>query len=702
MINTKVDERNLFRLAALVYGNSINDKYTNDTLLSMIENAFLDSHNQPMEKDQLLSKVLTSYNVIITEAEFDSIIEKNSLVFDLETEGSTVFYTLKESVLIELQDRSSRNIEYYIDSYIEINQCSNSIKEVIYKFLYQLTTTNIVSYQKMLGDENGIEIKTDSLISVEPSAFTDYEREIISGFLSWENEEKNIVLTNIVLCCLEYCLVISGDRTNELVIDHLKERYVYLDTNILFRALGINGIHRKDVVLAFLSKCNQANMRLFITTYTKREFFDTVNYYVQRAIKLPSDNIYEDAYEELCDYNLFTYYYEWKRSHPDLPLKLFNKYVESSICQLFEKYSIEEDNRNIYGIEAQKKIEEYDRSIRRIKESDPLYVQQYFGANKHDAILAYIAEQKRREVQSVNYRADCLIATSDKQFRFWDYSRMRNSIPLLVYPSQLFALLIKLCGRSTDDMKSFVSFINIKPSVKQLPALKANAILSAISSLSDDFSTQKLLVSAVFDDDFQKVIQSTKDEEELYEMSKEYGKKIVDEEMARQSRELEKQIQMNNDNQIEIKELRNELKEEKRQRKNEQIEYAAQQSQNENESVKQEKMINTMALKHTCFHFHFFWTFIPLLSVIGGFGICILFAIGLLGKRENNITLRISEYICSTPLVQKIQDPYAWLVPAAITVTTTLLVFGIKRLFSSKRKGKREEYKENYLKRMQQ
>ena len=98
------------------------------------------------------------------------------------------------------------------------------------------------------------------------------EIELVHDFLSWENDEKNIALGNIVYCCLEYCLLINGDSTNKLLSKSLKKRTIYLDTNIIFRALGINGVSRQKVITAFLDKCLQANINLIISWHTKQEF----------------------------------------------------------------------------------------------------------------------------------------------------------------------------------------------------------------------------------------------------------------------------------------------------------------------------------------------------------------------------------------------------------------------------------------------
>ena len=693
-MNNHIDEKSLFRLAAIVYSNSTGDIYTANTLLSMIEGVLINAHNQPMQMSNIITALLENYSLIITEDEFKNIIETQILVFRVEHIGDEDYYSLTDDLYKELELKIQKGVEFYIDIYIHENGIDSSAKEIIYRYLYHLTTTNIASYKRLLGLITGKEIKSDEIISVDPTLFTDTERSIIFGFLSWDNSDKNLIITNIILCCLEYCLVISGDKANELTTAFLKERYLFLDTNIIFRALGINGSQRKIVTLAFLTKCKQAGIQLLITSYTKREFFNTLKHYVNIATKMPAENVYDDAYEDLCDYNVFAYYYDWRSKHRALPSNLFWAYLDSEVETLINLYSIVEDKSNIFSPEAQKKINEYDAGICKIKENDPSYIRYYYGVNKHDAVLVFIAEKKRMEVKKQNTKADCLIATTDKQLRFWDYSRSASREPFIVYPSQLFALLIKLTGRSTDDIKSFIGFINIKPTLKQISETKANAILSAIGSLTDDFKTQKLLVSSVLSDDFQKIILSTRDENELYEMSKTYGKKLIDDRIKEQENQIATAEQK-------LSELRMTIEQEEHSRNAERQEFEKEKSLVYNQVRKKDKMIEDMAFRHTKPQYLLCWFFLPFFAILLGISIAILIAIGIWGNNDNNLAIRIIDWFCETPIGKKMEDPYGWIIPATLGIVCSLETYGFIRIFSSsKRRKKREEYMKNYIKKL--
>lgn len=99
------------------------------------------------------------------------------------------------------------------------------------------------------------------------------------------------------------------------------------------------------------------------------------------------------------------------------------------------------------------------------------------------------------------------------------------------HPSQLFVILVKLCGRSDDDYKSFVSFIKIKPQSQQITAEKANIILSGISSITEDIEKQRGIIKAAYGGDFQQVIQHSHSDSELYESAQRYSMNYLEGEL---------------------------------------------------------------------------------------------------------------------------------------------------------------------------
>ena len=168
---------------------------------------------------------------------------------------------------------------------------------------------------------------------------------------------------------------------------------------------------------------------------------------------------------------------------------------------MVKEYSIIDDQKipkATYDSEEFKQIRNsYSSAIKKIKnELRDRYISEdgrYSLKDSHDATVVRYVEIRRDEDQD----ADLFFVSSDKILRYWDLSRPEKEYPVVIYPSQLFLVLIKTCGRSENDFDSFVSFINVRSAHHQMPAEKANAIISGISTITEDIKTQKVLISIV-------------------------------------------------------------------------------------------------------------------------------------------------------------------------------------------------------------
>ncbi len=543
-----INQKQLFRLAALIYSQASDNFNEQDTLLSMIEGIMLANDNEPMPLEKIAADSITHYCFIMTEKEIHTCVSQNSDLFLCNVIDGILHYCLYNKYYKQLSNKAGNNIEYYINTFIEQNKVIevDAFKDSIYKFFYELTTTNITSYQIMFNTKQFAEELLENQLSVDATLFTEEERLYINDFLSWDNDEKNYAITSLIFCCLEYCLIVSGDNANELAKNYITERDVFLDTNIIYRALGINGRHRQEVVRAFLKKCIQANINLYITTFTKREFIDSMKYHVNIAKQFPIRKIYEDAFEDLSDYSIYAYYYNWKNTHPQMNDSYFWTMVDSSLDAMFAEYNISVNMQsfNIYSKDVSLKINEYDALIKRIKNAadkgkDYYYIEEYSQnyANQHDAILIYSAEQKSQETRNSGEKKECLVVSSDKSLRHWDMNRRIGQPPLVVYPSQLFSIVIKICGRSIEDIKSFVSFINIKPITRQISATQANIILSGISTVTEDVNTQKTLISTFIRTSLQ-TIGASSNNQALYDQTRTLAENYLEQDLKMKENQL--------------------------------------------------------------------------------------------------------------------------------------------------------------------
>ena len=531
-------QKDIFRLAAAIYSESNDVVSDAEIQLQIIKCMFVATGNDYLTKSEIISKLLEIYKYHISEDEVDNILRKTKGVFQAITKDDEKAVCLTQSAYSECEEAQKNNIDSFIDAFITEKEIANpeKCKSAIHVYLYELTTTNINSYRVLLAGKDGTQFSSSEL-SVDVSCLSDAEKQLVHDFLAWDNIAKNAALGNLVYCCLEYCLLINGDSPNSLLKGFIRRREIYLDTNVIFRALGINGVSRQNVVTTFLRKCKQAKLKLLISHSTRTEFFDTIGYYVSQMEYYPRGDIYSGAYEEIADYSIFAFYENWRQEHSQMSLKYFVAHIKSLYLKLIKDFGIEDDVKipgTIYHSGEFKDVRNrYSASIKSVKQgikadylADDYH---YSNRDSHDAtVVRYIELLREKSADK-----DIFLASSDRALRLWDMNRLDGEYPVVVYPSQLFLILLKTCGRSDNDYDSFVSFINIRPSSKRVSPENAHIILSGISSITEDISAQEHLVEAVFSDDFQNVIKNSTSAMDLYEKVQRISQNYLDEELRK-------------------------------------------------------------------------------------------------------------------------------------------------------------------------
>ena len=540
-------QKDIFRLAAAIYSESSNVVSEVETQLQMVKTLLATSGNVYKTKSEIIVDLLDTYKYHISEDELEALIKIGRGVFLRVRKDDEWAYSLTPKAMEEYEAAQKNNIDNFIDQFISEYGITDSqkCKEAIHVYLYEITTTNINSYRILLLGKDGTQFKSNEL-AVDVFELSDEEKQIVYDFLSWDNYEKNAALGNLVYCCLEYCLLIHGDSPSRFLQGVIRKREIYLDTNIIFRALGINGTARQKVIIAFLEKCKQAKLKLIISYFTNKEFFDTINYYMSTIEAFPRGNVYPDAYVQISDYNIYAFYEEWRHNHSNLPLKYFEYYIKSKYSELIQKYAIVDNQkipRQLYDSEDFKSVRNrYSTAIKYIKQNiKEEYLAEddgYTQRDSHDATMVRYIELLRKNCEEDQ---DIFLVSSDKALRLWDMNRVETKYPVIIYPSQLFLILLKTCGRSQNDFDSFVSFINIHPHSKQITPENAHIILSGISSITEDIQTQEHLVSVVYGKEFQDVIQSSTSDMDLYEKVQRITQNYLDDRLSA-SEENNKQL----------------------------------------------------------------------------------------------------------------------------------------------------------------
>ena len=132
-------------------------------------------------------------------------------------------------------------------------------------------------------------------------------------------------------------------------INNLKNKNLHLDTNILFRTVGLNGEDRQKRTKSFLHNISRDNLQqhIFITKKTEEEFKNTLTYQLEKledAIK-PAPHVNPNVYTEAVNIDgIYKCYFRWKAGRSNGSVELFKNHILASYETIKESFKISKDS----------------------------------------------------------------------------------------------------------------------------------------------------------------------------------------------------------------------------------------------------------------------------------------------------------------------------------------------------------------------
>jgi hypothetical protein len=539
MKENKEYQNQLFRLAVVLYADNNYDVKIGTIHKKIIESVLLECEKKEFSINQIIDFCQENYKIVFDENTIRDIVNKNINEFLSTHKNDEIFVCLSEKRKQALNSKiSNRTIDFFISEFI--NKYQNLTKNVdtqsvIYKFLYEVFNSNAKSFKKLIDNKNFSEA-----INAETTNYTDKEKEIINNFLQWDNAVKNKTIFDISSYALEYCMLTNKKGGNSIQINNLRNKIFYLDTNIIYRALGINGENRKKRSATFLNKFSESNEQLIISKSTDTEFRDSIKSHIDRIKKYNSPRVNSKVYQQFSNKiqpDIYNFYHNWRIGKTNTSLELFEAYVLGLYDSLTQEHKIIVDYKIPYDVKdkkSQDKIRDYSSEIYNFKSKERLEVA---GSSEVDAENIFLVECKR-EGRVVNlFDTKYFLISTDQGLRRWDYQRL-NQTPIVLLPSQWLSILLRYVNRTEDDFKSFVSFLNLKSNEVLIDNEKLQIVIAGISEMTTDLEAQKNLLNALIENKFNDVISKTSSNDDIYNKSKSYAKTKLEQQIEEQSKTI--------------------------------------------------------------------------------------------------------------------------------------------------------------------
>jgi hypothetical protein len=254
-------EFDLFRLNCF-----LNDTQANDfkrIVISLVCEHIFDNKNEEIKIDDCYKHII-NYHKIEVEKDYFLAIVSSYNSFEQIPLQSDVLIKLTSQKFSEIHDRlKEHSIDVYISKFIKSNNLNDQLLQPIKSLLYQAVFENISTF----STEN-----LSSIISKQiKDNFTNEEIESFNAFLEDKDLEKNTAVYNVFLKATEFAIITSGKGIKEFSKDIFKGKTYCLDTNILFRILGIGGIERQNSLVNLIKSCAHQGIIFEYTPQTLQE-----------------------------------------------------------------------------------------------------------------------------------------------------------------------------------------------------------------------------------------------------------------------------------------------------------------------------------------------------------------------------------------------------------------------------------------------
>lgn len=524
-------KKNIFRLSAILYSKTNNVVSNKSIVRKVIEDAIYCCGQEIISLSNLISYINSNYALLFSETEITKIVtddkSKDRFIYSYKDGELLISLTQsrKNKVTINCQQKTLID---YIEDYLNASNCNvqrSEKRNIILQFLYNVFTSNIEVFKRLLND--GVQ----SLQALQDYSTSD--RKLINEFLYWNNDHKNKAIFDLANYSLEYCMLTNSKNTN-FHFQNLKNKNFYLDTNILYRAIGLNGEELKTRTLLFLSKFNSVQENLYISRSTKKEFEDTISFYIdklgrKKGYKLNSKVILQYISKD----SVLHAYHKWSLNRVNNSLEYFRLYLLAELDSLCKKYNIKKDD--VYPYDAEKSEEILSKYKIEIQKS---CTDKTSLTAEYDAQNILWVERKRGDCSNNLFDTKNYFLSSDKSLYFWDYSRIQSQIPVVMPPSQWIGIILRYIERTDDDYRSFISFLTMKTSEQNINTERIMSIIAGIDEITNDIEFQESLIKNYIESETVDGINQMS-EEEIEQSSKSFAEKEFDKRIKSMQKENE-------------------------------------------------------------------------------------------------------------------------------------------------------------------
>ena len=450
---------------ALMFGDN-NASTFKKNLEKMIMLVLYDSYDEPQNVISIIEKLKDYYRLDFSEHEILDVIDnqrQNRIICNKKSiDRAECLYSISPSAKEALDKKTTDiSIEPVVEQFLEENKdidCDQqSFEGTLKKYFYSIFNSNAATISELLNKNATIDFDTNI-------NFSDEEKLQINAFLEWNNKTKDRYVFQMVSCCFDYCMM-TIKRNKNIYANIFRKKVFYLDTNIIFRMMGLNQANRKKLIDTFIRKCKDAGIELRYTNQTKQEIYNTIDYRVKQIKELLRGNnpISVESVRSMTSkfYNLSFYeaYVKWCKEKANRPSD-YNSFADDLKIQannIMHQF-VPKDFDSFENLKS-KEFEEHYLSLKSFKEARRGYAKDEVIQTDVNNYM-FVRQQNDKEKATDFFNTHNYLISADHVLGDWAREMRPGTVPIVVLPSVWYSLILQYTGRTDDDYASFTRFLN--------------------------------------------------------------------------------------------------------------------------------------------------------------------------------------------------------------------------------------------------
>lgn len=337
---------NLLRISALIH--NFEDKTSFQSVLrKVVDFVFISSTRKELKLTEIVQKLKSEKGLLMdfSEEEILNVCKQFEKIYIVE--GKKDFQTVKiEEIYYHylLKQYEDKDIDTIIKDFYEkvvntdkINKYSlKDTTEAIQIFLYETLLESRNDFNKLFLNKENTEIKRIRTKDVA----------IINMFLEWNNTLKDEILESIYFSGYEFAILTV--KKNLINKQSFSNKILYLDTNVIFRLLGINGPELQQRSEVYIKRFRKVGIEIRISHITKLEYIKTIenkyNFIQGQMSNTRPANLGKLSQYTLENYTFMNFYIDWSIKGKNKTIKGFKTYLDGLFNKMAAKYGFRIEN----------------------------------------------------------------------------------------------------------------------------------------------------------------------------------------------------------------------------------------------------------------------------------------------------------------------------------------------------------------------